>query len=253
MTITRRYRSKIKSVSLVLQQQMSESESSSHLQLNVGIMNLMKWSANWKKNSKTKILEVRNLKFWLFFQKGWGIHRIEKELHTLNWLAWKAKELVIPQGILSSPIPQPCKARLAKCLEDTVNTFYDSDKISCTMPGKKDLKSTKKDGKWIYVQKRLITGNLKKIFNKFKKWLPRCSDWLLQILWALAQTCNSCWSCWNSFCLCMCSTSEYQMYGQCNQTEWTDQWNEPREKCVNIQTSVSINELQSTNWRLSNE
>jgi hypothetical protein len=75
--------------------------------------------------------------------------------------------LVRSQGILPSPNPQPSKGRLAKCLEDIVNTFYESDEISRTVPGK-DLKSVKKDGKCIHVQKTLILGNLKDIFNKFK-------------------------------------------------------------------------------------
>jgi hypothetical protein len=40
------------------------------------------------------------------------------------------------------------------------------------VPGKKEFKSVKKDGKWIHVQKRLILGNLKEILNKFKSDFP---------------------------------------------------------------------------------
>jgi hypothetical protein len=108
------------------------------------------------------------LKILTLFPKSWGIRRTEEEFQTSNWLARKARELVRHQGILSSPNPQPSKARLVKYLEDIVNTFYESDEISHTVPGKKDFKSVKKDGKWIYVQKRLILGNLKEIFNKMK-------------------------------------------------------------------------------------
>jgi hypothetical protein len=70
--------------------------------------------------------------------KSWGICRIEKGLQTSNWLTKKAEESVRSQGILSSSSPQPGNARLAKCLEDTVNTFYESDE--------KGFKSVKRDG-----------------------------------------------------------------------------------------------------------
>jgi hypothetical protein len=64
---------------------------------------------------------------------------VKKEFQTSNWLARKAKELVRSQGILSSPNPQPSKARLVKCLEHMVNTFYESDEISCTVPSRRTL------------------------------------------------------------------------------------------------------------------
>jgi hypothetical protein len=38
------------------------------------------------------------------------------------------------------------------------------------MSGKKDFKSMRKDGNRIHVQKRLILGNMKEIFNKFKNY-----------------------------------------------------------------------------------
>jgi hypothetical protein len=37
---------------------------------------------------------------------------------------------------------------------------------------RRTFKSVKKDGKRIHVQKRLILGNLKEIFNKFKNYFP---------------------------------------------------------------------------------
>jgi predicted transport protein len=40
------------------------------------------------------------------------------------------------------------------------------------MPGKKEIKSVQKDGKRIHVQKRLILGNLKETFNKFRNDFP---------------------------------------------------------------------------------
>jgi hypothetical protein len=82
---------------------------------------------------------------------------LKKDCQTSNWLATEAKELVRSQGILSPPNRQQRKARLAKCLEDIVNTFYESDKISHTLPAKKGFKSVKKDGKWIHIQKKADT------------------------------------------------------------------------------------------------
>jgi hypothetical protein len=48
----------------------------------------------------------------------------------------------------------------------------ESDEISHTMPGKKDFKSMKRDDTQTHVQKRLILGNLKEMFNKFKNDFP---------------------------------------------------------------------------------
>jgi hypothetical protein len=63
---------------------------------------------------------------------------IEKAAY-IQQVSQKVKELVISPAILPSPNPQLSKTWLAKCLEDIVNTFYESDGISRTMPGKKDL------------------------------------------------------------------------------------------------------------------
>jgi hypothetical protein len=100
-----------------------------------------------KEKFKNTYSRSEKLKILTLLPKSWGICRTEKEFQTSNWLAIKAKELVRSQGILSSPNPQPSTARLATCLEDTVNRFYESDEISRTMPSKKDFKSMKMDGK----------------------------------------------------------------------------------------------------------
>jgi hypothetical protein len=140
---------------------MPESDSSLHSQINVGINEFNGMISQPKEKFKNTDSRSEKLKILTVLPKILGICSIEKEFQTSNWLPRKAKELVRSEGILSSPNPQPSKARLAKCLEDIVNTFYESDEISCTMPGKKD-------GKRINVQKRLILDNMKEIFNKFK-------------------------------------------------------------------------------------
>jgi hypothetical protein len=138
----------------------------------VGINEFSEMISQLKEKLKHTDSGSEKLKILTVLPKRLGICRIEKEFQTSNWLARKAKDLVRQQGILSSPNPQPSKARLAKCLENIVNTFYESDEISRTVSGKMDFKSVRKDGKRIHVQKRLILGNLKEIFNKFKNDFP---------------------------------------------------------------------------------
>jgi predicted transport protein len=170
LKIMKTYRTKIKSVSPVLQQQMLESDSSLHSQINVGINEFNEMISQLKEKFRNTDSRSEKLKILTFLLKSWGIHRIEKEFQTSNLLP-TAKELVRSPGILSSPNPQLSTTRLAKCLEDILNTFYVSDEINHTKPGK-DFKSVKKDGKWIHVQKRLMLGNLKQISNKFKNDFP---------------------------------------------------------------------------------
>jgi hypothetical protein len=45
---------------------------------------------------------------------------IAREFQISNWMAGKAKNLVKMHGILSSPNPQPSKARLPRSTEDEV-------------------------------------------------------------------------------------------------------------------------------------
>lgn len=52
---------------------------------------------------------------------------------------------------------------LSRDVVEKVKKFYDSDKISRVMPGKKDCISINK----ISVQKRLLLGNLKDVYDKF--------------------------------------------------------------------------------------
>jgi hypothetical protein len=114
--ITKRYRTKIKSVSPVLQQQMSESDSSLHSQRNVGINEFNEMMNQLKEKFKNTDSRSEKLTILTVLPKSWGTCRIKKEFQTSNWLARKAKEFVRHQGILSSPNPQPSKARLEDIL-----------------------------------------------------------------------------------------------------------------------------------------
>ena len=61
-------------------------------------------------------------------------------------------------------------------LKETVSKvikFYESENVSTLMPGKKDTVSVKNsDGIMVLVQKRLLMGNLKEVYKKFKSKNP---------------------------------------------------------------------------------
>jgi hypothetical protein len=82
--ITKRYRSKIKSVSLVLQQQMSESDSSLHSKINVRMNEFNEMINQLKERLKNTDSRSEKLKILTVPPKRWGICRIEKEFqhHT---------------------------------------------------------------------------------------------------------------------------------------------------------------------------
>jgi hypothetical protein len=86
---------------------MSESDSSLHSQINVGINEFNEMISQLKEKLKNTDSRSEELKILTVLPKSWGICRIEKEFQTSNWLARKAKELVRSQRILSSPNPQP--------------------------------------------------------------------------------------------------------------------------------------------------
>ena len=100
--------------------------------------------------------------------KSWSCKKIENEFGVSNYIARKAKKLTQEKGILSTPDPKPGKA----LSDDTVNLvkkFYCSEEVSRQMPGKKDYISIKdKNGCRSHVQKCLILGNLREIYQLFK-------------------------------------------------------------------------------------
>ena len=57
-------------------------------------------------------------------------------------------------------------------LKKKVRQFYDYDEISSLMPGQKDIKLVKINGKDIIFQKWLILWNLKHIYTKFRHKYP---------------------------------------------------------------------------------
>ena len=83
----------------------------------------------------------------------------------------KAKELVKQKGILSTPNPKPGHT-LPVETTDLVQSFYESDEVSRTMPGSKDFVSVRQSEGQTHVQKRLVLSNLKEIYQLFKENFP---------------------------------------------------------------------------------
>ncbi len=118
-------------------------------------------------------LQERSVKIQILtvLPKSWSLAKIQAEFGASNFMARKAKQLVIDKGVLSSPDPQP-----GHCLTQTtvhlVVSFYNNDSSSRMMPGKKDFVSVKADHGREHVQKRLILSNLKELYQDFKQKHP---------------------------------------------------------------------------------
>ena len=112
-----------------------------------------------------------------------------KIMGTSRYMIRKARQSILQKGILSVPNPnkgmliirlcEKIKYHLYFC---TLQLFYSGKSLSASkklkvkqfyesgdvMPGLKDTKSVKSNGQKSVYQKRLIMGNLKEIFKKFK-------------------------------------------------------------------------------------
>jgi hypothetical protein len=69
-----------------------------------------------------------------------------------NNMIRRAKQLVMDQGIMSSPNPKPGKTS-NKVTVEVVKIFYNSDEVSRVMPGNRDYISIKVSGVKIHKQK----------------------------------------------------------------------------------------------------
>ena len=122
-----------------------------------------KFHCTINKSEKVQILTV--------LPKSWSIRKIEKEFGAPNFMARKAKKLVLEKGILSTPNPKPGRS-LAQHIVDLVTEFYENDDVNRMMPGMKDFVSVIKAGVRVHVQKRLVLCNLKELYHRFKSTNP---------------------------------------------------------------------------------
>ena len=122
-----------------------------------------KFQGTSERSEKVQILTV--------LPRSWSIRQVQEEFGASNYMARKAKELVKQKGILSTPNPRHGHA-LAVETNDLVQRFYESDEVSRIMPGKKDYVSVRQAEKRVHIQKRLILGNLREIYQLFKERFP---------------------------------------------------------------------------------
>ena len=123
-----------------------------------------KFHSSTDRSQKVQILTV--------LPKTWSIRKVEEEFGVSNYMARKAKDLVKDQGILSSPNPKHGSSSLSQATISLVQAFYELDKVSRIMPGKKDFVSIRKGDQHAHVQKRLMLGNLKEVYQQFKEKHP---------------------------------------------------------------------------------
>jgi uncharacterized lipoprotein YajG len=71
--------------------------------------------------------------------KSWSIQKVQEVFpNASNYMIRREKQLVMDQGIMSSPNPKPGKT-LNKVTVEVVKRFYNSDEVSEIMHGKKRL------------------------------------------------------------------------------------------------------------------
>ena len=96
-----------------------------------------KFHSSTDRSQKVQILTV--------LPKSWSIRKVEEEFGVSNYMARKAKDLVKDQGrILSSPNPKHGSSSLSQATISLVQAFYELDKVSWIMPGRKDFVSIRK-------------------------------------------------------------------------------------------------------------
>ena len=103
--------------------------------------------------------------------KSWSVKKVQQEFGVSEYLARQSKKLVEERGILSLPGPSRGPSLPPETVID-VCSFYESDDISCVMPGKKDSVSVKKEGKREHIQKRLVLSDLRGVYREFKERFP---------------------------------------------------------------------------------
>ena len=78
--------------------------------------------------------------------ENWSVKKVQQEFCVSEYLARQSKKLVEESGILSLPGPSRGPSQPSETVS-IASSFYESDDISCVMPGKKDVVSVKKEGK----------------------------------------------------------------------------------------------------------
>ena len=110
-----------------------------------------------------------------------------------------SKDLVKKSGILSSPNPKH-GCTLPTGTIKLVQSYYELDEVSRIMPGKKYFVSIREGDHRVHVQKRLILGNLKEVYQHFKEKYPMEKVGFSNLLASSKKLCSS-RDKWNSCCM----------------------------------------------------
>ena len=102
------------------------------------------------------------------FPDSWSQNYCSKYFRVSEYLILSARELKRRRGILAQPSQKKGKAMAQETI-DLVHAFYEDDKYSRQLPGKKDYISIQKD---VHKQKWLVLCNLHELFVAFKEINP---------------------------------------------------------------------------------
>ena len=122
-----------------------------------------KFQSTTSRSEKVQILTI--------LPKSWTIRMVQSVFGVSDYMARMAKDLVRDKGILATPNPKSGHP-LPLHTTDLILSFYNSDDVSRMMPGKKDFVSVKEGEERVHVQKRLVLGDLKEIYQLFKDKFP---------------------------------------------------------------------------------
>ena len=111
------------------------------------------------------------MKILTIFAPIWTRKMMMEKLGCSHRMAVQAKRLASERGILATQ-DSKCGQLLAAKFAECVKSFYYREDKSRLLPGKKDCITVVKDGEKVKVQKRLVLGNLKESFVKFKDSFP---------------------------------------------------------------------------------
>jgi hypothetical protein len=132
------------------------------LALYEGMMNELKKKFNEPTTSYAHKLQILTL-------SPFSKLRTQEEFGATNHMVTRSRKIKAYCGILGLPDKRKGSKTLSEEIKVKISDFYQDDEVSRICPGKKDYKSTRAvDGTKSHQQKRLLLGNLKELYQKWK-------------------------------------------------------------------------------------
>lgn len=125
-----------------------------------------------KEKYDASIVRSEKIVILTLLPKSWTVKKVQRVFNCTNYAARQAKQLQKDKGIMSSPNLKIGK-KLNTDTEAEIIKFYESVSVSRILPGRKDFKSVRIEGKKVQLQKRLILCNLREAHTKFKSDFPQ--------------------------------------------------------------------------------